>query len=128
MVGLAVTFCFVLGPAVLAPAPAAASHACYVQMFDHIWWNYYTPGNQGVFWCPSPGTGWSQWVLGDYGLGSNVSSMSIHLGAGQSMYVVDGAGNVFGGPNGLRGPGTWDLADLRPYGWNDKAVRVITHV
>lgn len=102
---------------VVQAPPAAASDTCYVKFYTDINYQQYVT----EFPCPSynsynywPSIGWPQ--------AGAVSSMVVSMPQGWCATPLD-SNNVGFGP--LTGLDHWDIADLRPYGWNDRITGLI---
>lgn len=98
----------------------ADSQQCYVWAFDHIWYNWHQNGNSQLFGCPS---NYDHIYLPNYGL-SGTSSIVINLDSCHIARIYD-EHTTFGPPEGFYGPGRWEIADLRPYGWNDRMRHLV---
>lgn len=99
-------------------APAAADSGCYVNFYTDI--NY--SGYVTTFPCPPAGNqtyNWSNIGWPQYGA---VSSMIVSMPGSVCAKPYDSVGYVFGP---LYGPGGWTIADLRPYGWNDRITGLV---
>lgn len=102
--------------------PASANHACFVDFYTDI--NY--SGYSTRYPCPTGGSA-NYWGGIGWPQQGAVSSMAVSMPGCMRAKPFDDNGYVFGPLSGdtIYPSSDWYIADLRPYGWNDRITGLV---